>query len=94
MTYNRPAEVAIANPYAALVFAILRRAVQDAAGHCDAPGKISPARLQQEARAWLQDEQAVTTLLELAGYEPDPVLRRLRPLLQPRGPVCPTERRG
>jgi hypothetical protein len=64
--------------YRALVRAILARAVADAQGHCDPTVAQPRAKLQQEARAWLQDEAAVAGLLELGGYDSVSVLARLR----------------
>jgi hypothetical protein len=75
---TRPTVDATPNPYGALVAAIVHRAWRDAQGHCDSPGHSTPEKLQAEAQAWLQDEQAVAALLELAGFEAAPVLRRLR----------------
>ena len=66
------------DPYRALVAAILARALCDAHGLCLAPGASAVAWLQQEARAWLADEQAVRELLELCGVDAEPVLRRIR----------------
>ena len=66
----------------ALIAAIVHRAWRDAQGHCDSPGHRTPEKLQAEARAWLEDEQAVAGLLELAGYDAAPGLRRLRPLME------------
>jgi hypothetical protein len=77
---NRPSVDVTPSPYAALIAAIVHRAWRDAQGHCDAPGHSTPEKLQAEAQAWLEDERAVAGLLELAGYDAAPVLRRLRPL--------------
>jgi len=63
-----------------LVAAILARAMADAQGNCDPCGPVPAARLQHEARAWLADAQAVSTVLELAGYDASVVLKRLRAL--------------
>ena len=76
---NRPSVDTAIDPYGTLIAAIIHRAWRDAQGHCDSPGHSTPETLQAEAQAWLADEQAVTGLLELAGYDADPVLRRLRP---------------
>jgi hypothetical protein len=73
-----PPEAVEEDGYRALVWAILCRAMDDAAGHCDPAGAGPWAKLQAEARAWLQDEDAVEILLELGGYEADMVLARLR----------------
>jgi hypothetical protein len=69
------------DPYAALVAAILARAVQDAQGHCWSPGPQRPDQIQAEARRWLQDETAVRDLVELCGAEAAPVLSRIRRVL-------------
>jgi hypothetical protein len=69
------------DPYVELILAILHRAVQDAQGHCWSPGAQSPDQIQAEARRWLQDEAQVAALVELAGCDPEPVLRRVRRLL-------------
>ena len=75
---GRPLTDAPADPYRALVLAIVHRAVQDAVGRCH-PTVSQPRRqIQAEAQAWLQDDAAVAGLLELAGYAPDAVLARLR----------------
>jgi hypothetical protein len=74
---QRPHVDTLADPYVALVLSVLHRAVRDASGQCDSPGKTATEKLQAEAQAWLQDEQAVARLLELAGYDASPVLRRL-----------------
>jgi hypothetical protein len=74
---NRPSVDEMPSPYAALIAAIIHRAWRDAMGHCDAPGHSTPEKLQAEAQAWLEDEAAVAGLLELAGCDPSPVLRRL-----------------
>ena len=62
-------------PYRALVCAILAQAVRDAQGAGE------PHRAQ--AHAWLADEAAVSALLEVAGYTPEPILARLRRLVAP-----------
>jgi hypothetical protein len=77
---NRPSADTAISPYGTLIAAIIHRAWRDAQGHCDSPGHSTPEKLQAEARAWLEDEAAVAGLLELAGLDADPVLRRLRPL--------------
>jgi hypothetical protein len=79
-SYQRPHVDLTPNLYVTLVLAVIHRAVQDASGRCDSPGHSTPAKLQAEACAWLEDEAAVAGLLELAGYDADTVLRRLRPL--------------
>jgi hypothetical protein len=78
-SYQRPSIDLTPNPYVTLVLAVLHRAVLDAQGRCDSPGHSTPEKLQAEARAWLEDAEAVAGLLELAGYVAAPVLRRLRP---------------
>ena len=75
--------------YRDLVIAILRQAVQDAQGTVLAPGSVSPAQLQAEARAWLQDEAAVADLLALAGIEAALVLPRIRQRLAETAPRSP-----
>jgi hypothetical protein len=77
---NRPSVDVTPSPYAALIAAILHRAWRDAQGHCDSPGHSTPEKLQAEAQAGLEDEAAIAGLLELAGYDAAPVLRRLKPL--------------
>jgi hypothetical protein len=69
---------ASADPYQALVLAIVRRAVADARGKCASPAGANVAQLQAEAQDWLADEVAVAGLLELAGYASASVLNRLR----------------
>ena len=69
---------ASADPYQALVLAIVHRAVQDAGGRCASPGRANVAQLQAEAQDWLADEVAVAGLLELGGYDAGLVLARLR----------------
>ena len=69
---NRPSVDWAPSPYAVLIAAIVHRAWRDATGHCDSPGHSTPAQLQAEAQAWLEDEQAVAGLLELAGYDAAP----------------------
>ena len=69
------------DPYAALVLAIVRRAVQDACGEVSPSVAVPVAQLQDEARQWLADERAVTELLESAGYDAEPVQQRTRALL-------------
>ena len=72
--------------YHQLVAAIIGRAVQDAVGRCDCPRGVSVAQLQHEARAWLADEEALRTLLELTGHEAGLVLHRVRQVLHRTGP--------
>ena len=69
------------DPYRELVKAILHRAVEDAQGRCVHPGNRAPGQIEVEARAWLQDGWAMTDLLELAGWDAEPVIRRVRRLL-------------
>jgi hypothetical protein len=64
--------------YTQLILAILHRAVQDTQGHCWSPGTQSPEQIQAEARRWLHEERELVALLELAGFDPSPVLRRVR----------------
>jgi hypothetical protein len=64
--------------YRALMSAVVRQAVLDARGTVFAPGPHSPRQLQDDARAWLQDEAAVQALVELGGYNAEPVLHRVR----------------
>jgi hypothetical protein len=75
---HRPASEATEDPYATIALAIVHRAWRDATGHCDSPGHSTPEKIRSEAIAWLQDEDTVTELLELAGFDADLVLRRLR----------------
>jgi hypothetical protein len=82
---DRPSVDITPSGYATLTAAIIHRAWRDAQGHCDSPGHSTPAKLQAEAQAWLEDEAAVAGLLELAGYDAAPVLRRLRPLRETTG---------
>jgi len=63
--------------YRALVLAIVKRAVDDAHGQCGVTHG-DQAQVRHEARAWLEDETAVAWLLNLAGYDPEPVVGRLR----------------
>jgi hypothetical protein len=70
------------DPYRSLVLAVLERAISDAQGLCHMRGDDRPAdRVQREARAWLTGQGAVE-LLSLAGYDPDPVLRQVRRVLE------------
>ena len=66
------------DPYRRLVIAIVERAVEDAQGNCASPGHTSVGKLQFQAQRWLADTDAVGELLELAGYDPAPVLARLQ----------------
>jgi len=72
---DQPAVGTDTEPYRALVGAILAQAVRDAQGAGE------PYRTQ--AHAWLADEAAVSALLEVAGYTPEPILARLRRLVAP-----------
>jgi hypothetical protein len=45
------------------------------------PGNRAPGQIEVEARAWLTDEGNVQELLDLAGLDAKPVLRRVRRLL-------------
>jgi hypothetical protein len=63
------------SPYTQLVQAVIRRALEDASGHVMYPGSRPPDRLEAEARAWLADGRELTALLELAGFDPAPVVR-------------------
>jgi hypothetical protein len=71
------------DPYVALVMAIVGRAVQDAQGRVVHPGNRAPVQIEVEARAWLDDGRELAALLELAGFDPAPVLRRVRQLFPP-----------
>jgi hypothetical protein len=82
---QRPSVDTTPNPYVSLALAILYRAVRDAQGHCDSPGKTAPEKIQGEALRWLAQETTVRDLVELAGYDADMILTRLRPLLEPPG---------
>jgi hypothetical protein len=78
-----PVEAREPDGYRGLVLAILHRAVQDARGVCHplcAQPRVTP---QAEARDWLADEQAVRELLELAGYDSEPVIQRVQAFLAP-----------
>ena len=79
------------DPYRLLAAAIVARAWADAQGHVFAPGAQSRAQIQAEARAWLAAEHGVADLIELCGYDAEPVLRRVRQLVHtpqtPRGPA-------
>jgi hypothetical protein len=74
---QRPSADVVLDPYTTLVLAIVHRAVKDASGFCDSPGYSTPEKIESEARCWLADTQAVRDLLELAGFDASPVLRRL-----------------
>lgn len=74
---TRPAADVPPHRYTDLIAAIVSRAWRDAQGDCDCPGHRPPEKLQAEARAWLADEAAVASLVELAGCDSAPVLRRL-----------------
>jgi hypothetical protein len=67
--------------YRALIEAVLTRAVHDALGRGDVRGDGQPARVQQDARAWLMAERGAAALLELAGLEADVILRQVRRVL-------------
>jgi hypothetical protein len=69
------------DPYAMLVLAIVRRAVDDAQGCVVHPGTRSPAQIEVEARAWLAEEHELVALLELAGCDAAPVVQRVRQML-------------
>jgi hypothetical protein len=71
------------DPYVALITALLHRAVEDAQGRCVHPGDQTPDQIEAAARRWLQDGRELVTLLELAGYDAEPVLRRVQRLLAP-----------
>jgi hypothetical protein len=59
---------------------MLARAVEEAQGHCGL-GAHNPAQLQQEARRWLADADAVASLVARCGLDRALVLRRVRQLL-------------
>jgi hypothetical protein len=69
------------NGYKLLVQAIIARAVDDAAGRCTPRDPQAAVKYQEEAQWWLREETGVIELLELAGYESDHVLPRVRALL-------------
>jgi hypothetical protein len=71
------------NPYVEFVKALVRRAVEDAQGHVVYPGNRAPGQLAVEARAWLAEGGGLAELLELAGFESEPVLQRVRQLFPP-----------
>jgi hypothetical protein len=71
------------DPYVELVKAIIARAVQDARGHVVHLGNRAPGQIEVEARPWLQDGCALAALLELAGFESEPVVRRVRQMFPP-----------
>jgi hypothetical protein len=79
-SYQRPSVDLTPNPYVILVLEVIHRAVLDASGRVDLPGKTSPEKIQAEAQRWLADAGALVDLLELAGYDSAPVMRRLRSL--------------
>lgn len=68
--------------YKALVVAILARAIDDAAGRCASPGHTSVEKIQADAQRWLEDVEAVTELLESAGYTSAHVLPQLQKTLE------------
>jgi hypothetical protein len=68
------------DPYQLLALSVFQRACDDARGHCAPPVSRPVEELQQEAHAWLASDEAAQWL-ELAGYEPGPVLRRVRETL-------------
>jgi hypothetical protein len=47
------------------------------------PGNRAPGQLAVEARAWLAEGGGLAELLELAGFESEPVLQRVRQLFPP-----------
>jgi hypothetical protein len=72
------------DPYVELVKAIARRAIQDATGDVIYPGSRAPAQIEREARAWVAEGSGLAALLELAGFDSEPVMRRARRLLTTR----------
>jgi hypothetical protein len=64
--------------YIMMVQTIMYLAVEDAQGRCVHPGNRALAQIAVEARVWLQDGRELTDLLELAGYDAAPVLRRVQ----------------
>ena len=74
-----------ADPYRSLIAAIVARAVLDARGQCNPTHGSNDAQIQADARAWLQDEQAVVALIELGGYDSAGVVRRVRQVLTTTG---------
>ena len=42
------------------------------------PGNRAPAQIAVDARAWLQDGRELVALLELAVFDPAPVMRRVQ----------------
>jgi hypothetical protein len=77
-SYQRPSVDLTPNPYVTVVLEVIHRAVLDASGRVDLPGKSSPEKIEAEAKRWLADTQAVQDLIELAGYDSGPVLARIR----------------
>jgi hypothetical protein len=76
------------NGYKLLVQAIILRAVDDAAGRCTPICTQPAAKHQGEALAWLREETGVAVLLELAGYDSDQVLPRVRELTARKEGAC------
>ena len=70
----------MADAYQLFVLAVVQRAIADAQGACSPTGARAAAQIQAEAREWWAADEA-GALLELAGYEPGPVLARVRQLL-------------
>jgi hypothetical protein len=80
---DRPATVGAltGDPYRALIAGILERAIRDTTGRCAPVLSSSKDTIEREARTWLTEDAAA--LLEMAGYDPDPVLRRVWQILGP-----------
>lgn len=70
------------NPYQQLVQAIITRAVADALGYVSPARHVSPTTLQEEAVAWITEGEGITELLELGGFDAEPIVRAIRQCLE------------
>lgn len=73
------------DPYTELVTAIITRAVSDALGFVSPARHVSPATLQEEAVAWITEGEGIKELLELGGFDAEPVVRAIRRCLEEEG---------
>jgi hypothetical protein len=64
--------------YVALVRAVVCRAVADALGATSPTRHVSPTAIQQEAFAWLAEEDGLVALLELGGFDAEPIVRAIQ----------------